>query len=181
MNEVLKSNGVKYGIILGGAGILMHLIIYLLGGITEENAITGGVIQFVFWLGYLGVRIFQCINTKKDFNNSITFKELFTTLTISITIGIFISQLFTYSLNNFIDAEYGAEMNEFMNKQQVIAMKAMKDFTEVSSQDIKEVAKTDNFSIIKTGQAFVMSILISSIMNLILAAIFKSKTNPLNE
>jgi uncharacterized membrane protein YraQ (UPF0718 family) len=102
-------------------------------------------------------------------------------LTISITIGIFISQLFTYSLNNFIDAEYGAEMNEFMNKQQVIAMKAMKDFTEVSSQDIKEVAKTDNFSIIKTGQAFVMSILISSIMNLILAAIFKSKTNPLNE
>jgi uncharacterized membrane protein YraQ (UPF0718 family) len=181
MNEVLKSNGVKYGIILGGVGILMHLIIYLLGGITEENAITGGVIQFVFWLSYLGVRIFQCINTKKDFNNSITFKELFTTLTISITIGIFISQLFTYSLNNFIDTDYGTEMNEFMNKQQVIAMKAMKNFTEVSNQDIKEVANTDNFSIIKTGQAFVMSILISSIMNLILAAIFKSKTNPLNE
>ena len=106
---------------------------------------------------------------------------MFTTLTISITIGIFISQLFTYSLNNFIDTDYGTEMNEFMNKQQVIAMKAMKNFTEVSSQDIKEVANTDNFSIIKTGQAFVMSILISSIMNLILAAIFKSKTNPLNE
>ena len=181
MNEILKSNGVKYGIILGGIGILMHLIIYLLGGLTTENAITGGIIQFIFWLGYLGVRIFQCINTKKELNNSITFKELFTTLTISITIGIFISQLFTYSLNNFIDTDYGTEMNEFMNKQQVIAMKAMKNFTEVSSQDIKEVANTDNFSIIKTGQAFVMSILISSIMNLILAAIFKSKTNPLNE
>ena len=181
MNEVLKSNGIKYGIILGGVGILMHLIIYLLGGLTTENAITGGIIQFIFWLGYLGVRIFQCINTKKELNNSITFKELFTTLTISITIGIFISQLFTYSLNNFIDTDYGTEMNEFMNKQQVIAMKAMKNFTEVSSQDIKEVANTDNFSIIKTGQAFVMSILISSIMNLILAAIFKSKTNPLNE
>jgi uncharacterized membrane protein YraQ (UPF0718 family) len=181
MNEILKSNGIKYGIILGGLGILMHLTIYLLGGITAENAIIGGVIQFVFWLGYLGVRIFQCISTKKEFNNSITFKELFTTLTIAITIGIFISQLFTYSLNNFIDAEYGSEMNEFMNKQQVIAMKAMKSFTEVSSQEIKEVANTDNFSIIKTGQAFVMSILISSIMNLILAAIFKSKTNPLNE
>ncbi len=181
MNEVLKSNGIKYGTILGIIGILMHLIIYLTGGLTEENAITGGVIQFVFWLGYLGVRIFQCIKTKKEFNNSVTFKELFTTLTITITIGIFISQLFTYSLNNFIDADYGATMNEFMNKQQVIAMKAMKSITEVSSQDIKEVANTDNFSIIKTGQAFVMSILISSIMNLILAAIFKSKTNPLNE
>ena len=125
MNEVLKSNGIKYGIILGGIGILMHLIIYLIGGLTAENAITGGVIQFVFWLGYLGVRIFQCINSKKELNNSITFKELFTTLTISITIGIFISQLFTYSLNNFIDTEYGTEMNDFMNKQQVIAMIAM--------------------------------------------------------
>ena len=60
MNELLKSNGIKYGIILGGIGILMHLIIYLIGGLTAENAITGGVIQFVFWLGYLGVRIFQC-------------------------------------------------------------------------------------------------------------------------
>ena len=49
------------------------------------------------------------------------------------------------------------------------------------NQDIKEVARTDNFSLVKTGQAFIMSILISSIMNLILAAIFKSKTNPLNE
>lgn len=181
MNEILKSNGVKYGIILGGIGILMHLTIYLLSGLTKENAITGSIIQLVFWLGYLGVRIFQCINTKKEFNNTITFKELFTTLTIAITIGIFISQLFTYSLNNFIDADYGATMNEFMNKQQIIAMKAAKDYVEVSNQDIKDMANTDNFSIIKTGQAFVMSILISSIMNLILAAIFKSKTNPLNE
>ena len=72
-------------------------------------------------------------------------------------------------------------MNEFMNKQQIIAMKAAKEYVEVSNQDIKDMANTDNFSIIKTGQAFVMSILISSIMNLILAAIFKSKTNPLNE
>ena len=181
MNEIIKKNGIKFGLILGGIGILSQLTVYLLGGITKENAITGSIIQIVFWLAYLITRIVQCSNTKKELNGFITFKELFTTLTITITIGILISQTFTFLLNNFIDAEYGKLMNEFINDQQVIAANATKSFTKVSSEDLKEIAKTDNFSIIKILQGSAMAFLISSIMNLILAAIFKSKTNTLNE
>mgnify|MGYP003396734417 FL=1 len=181
MNEIIKKNGIKFGLILGGIGILSQLTVYLLGGITKENAITGSVIQIVFWLAYLITRIVQCSNTKKELNGFITFKELFTTLTITITIGILISQTFTFLLNNFIDAEYGKLMNVFINDQQVIAANATKSFTKVTSEDLKEIAKTDNFSIIKILQGSAMAFLISSIMNLILAAIFKSKTNTLNE
>ena len=181
MNEIIKKNGIKFGLILGGIGILSQLTVYLLGGITKENAITGSVIQIVFWLAYLITRIVQCSNTKKELNGFITFKELFTTLTITITIGILISQIFTFLLNNYIDVEYGKLMNAFINEQQVVAANAMKSFSEVSTEDLKEMAKTDNFSIVKILQGSAMAFLISSIMNLILAAIFKSKTNTLNE
>ena len=181
MNEAIKKNGIKFGVILGVIGILSQLTVYLLGGITKENAITGSVIQFVFWLAYLITRIVQCIRTKKELNGVASFKELFTTLTITISIGILISQIFTFLLNNYIDVEYGKLMNAFINDQQVVAANAMKSFTEVSTEDLKELAKTDNFSIIKILQGTAMAFLISSIMNLILAAIFKSKTNILNE
>lgn len=181
MNETIKKNGIKFGIILGLIGILSQVTVYLLGGITKENAITGSVIQIVFWLAYLITRIVQSLNTKKELNGFISFKDLFTTLTITITIGILISQIFTFLLNNFIDAEYGKLMNAFINEQQVVAANAMKSFSEVSTEDLKEMAKTDNFSIVKILQGSAMAFLISSIMNLILSAIFKSKTNTLNE
>ena len=181
MNEAIKKNGIKFGIILGLIGILSQVTVYLLGGITKENAITGSVIQIVFWLAYLITRIVQSLNTKKELNGFISFKDLFTTLTITITIGILISQIFTFLLNNFIDAEYGKLMNAFINEQQVVAANAMKSFSEVSTEDLKEMAKTDNFSIVKILQGSAMAFLISSIMNLILSAIFKSKTNTLNE
>ena len=181
MNEIIKKNGINFGIILGIIGILSQLTVYILGGITKENAITGSIIQVVFWLAYLATRIIQSINTKKEMKGLITFKEVFTTLTITITIGILISQIFTFLLNNYVDVEYGKAMNDFMNEQQIVAQNAMKSFTKVSSEELKEIAKTNNFSLSKILQGTVMAFLISSLMNLILAAIFKSKTNIFNE
>lgn len=176
MNEIVKKNGINFGIILGIAGILSQIIVYVLGGITKENAILGSIIQFVFWITYLIIRIIQATKTKKELNGFATFKDIFTTLTITITIGILISQLFTYTLNNFIDVDYGSAMNEFMNEQQIIASKAMQSFTKVTDEELREISNTDNFSLIKILQGSVIAFLISSIMNLILAAIFKSKT-----
>lgn len=181
MNEIIKKNGIKFGIILGILGIFSQLIVYLVGGITKENAVLGSIIQLVFWLAYLVTRIIQCNTTKKELNGFASFKELFTTLTITIVIGILISQSFTFLLNNFIDAEYGKLMNEFINNQQVQAANAMKSFTDVSNEELKELAKADNFSIVKILQGTAGAFLVSSIMNLILAAIFKSKTNTINE
>ena len=173
MNEIIKKNGINFGIILGVIGIVSQMTVYALGGISKENAILNSVIQFVFWAAYLAVRIVQCNKTKKEFNGYISLKELFTTLTITILIGILISQLFTFVFNNFIDTEYGTAMNDFMNEQQIMAQNAMKSFTKVSSEDLKEIAITNNFSIVNILQGTLVAFLISSIMNLILAAIFK--------
>jgi uncharacterized PurR-regulated membrane protein YhhQ (DUF165 family) len=91
-------------------------------------------------------------------------------------IGILVSQTFTFVLHNYIDAEYGKMMNEFMNEKQIEAKIAMKSFTSFTQEDIEELKNTDNFSLKNVMQGSLAAFLISSIMNLILAAIFKSKT-----
>ena len=173
MNEIIKKNGINFGVILGVIGIVSQMTVYAIGGISKENAILNSVIQFVFWAAYLIVRIIQCNKTKKEFNGFISLKELFTTLTVTIIIGILISQSFTYLFNNFIDVEYGNTLNEFMNEQQIEAQNAMKNFTKVTSEDLKKIAETNNFSILNILQGTLIAFLLSSVMNLILAAIFK--------
>ena len=154
----------------------MNLTVYLLGGISKNDLLVSSLIQILFWLAYLITRIIQCYNTKKQMNGFVSFKELFTTLTITILIGILVSQLFTFVLNNYVDVEYGKMMNEFMNEKQIEAKMAMKSFTSVTNQDIEEIKKTDNFSLKNIIQGTLAAFLISSTMNLILAAIFKSKS-----
>jgi hypothetical protein len=173
MNEIIKKNGINFGVILGVIGIVSQMTVYASGGISKENAILNSVIQFVFWAAYLIVRIIQCNKIKKEFNGFISLKELFTTLTVTIIIGILISQSFTYLFNNFIDVEYGNTLNEFMNEQQIVAQNAMKSFTKVTSEDLKKIAETNNFSILNILQGTLIAFLLSSVMNLILAAIFK--------
>jgi hypothetical protein len=60
-----------------------------------------------------------------------------------------------------------------MNEQQIVAQNAMKNFTNVTSEDLKKVAETNNFSILNILQGTLIAFLLSSVMNLILAAIFK--------
>ncbi|TXI71857.1 MAG: DUF4199 domain-containing protein [Flavobacterium sp.] len=173
MNEIIKKNGINFGIILGVLGITSQMIVYAMGGVSKENAILNSILQFVFWLAFLAIRIVQCNKTKKEFNGFISLKELFTTLTVTVIIGILISQSFTFLFNNFIDVEYGNAMNEFMNEQQIVAQNAMKSFTKVTSEDLKKIAETNNFSILNILQGTLIAFLLSSVMNLILAAIFK--------
>ena len=64
-------------------------------------------------------------------------------------------------------------MNEFMNEKKKIDKNAMKSFTKVTSEDLKKIAETNNFSILKNIQGSLIAFLLSSVMNLILATIFK--------
>ncbi len=179
MNEVIKKNGIKFGILLGLAGILLELSIYLIGGLSEENKVLSIFIKISFWLSFLLIRIFQIISTKKQLNGIISFKEVFTTLFICILNGILISQIFTYLLMNHIDIEYGNLMNEFTIREQLELAK----MAGAKSDQLKEIASLKNYSISNILQGTAITILISSVMNLILAAIFKSKStnSPFNE
>ena len=167
MNEILKKNGITFGIIIGIIGIIKELLNYGLGSSFYKSPIAGIAFGLVFWL----VRIYQGYDTKKQMKDIISFKECFTTLLISTSLGIFISLSFNYVFYNFIVLDFRIVFNDFMNESMVELYKIMGKTT----SELKEVASNDNFSVLNLIKGGMFSIVVSSFFNLLVAAIFKSK------
>lgn len=169
MNEIIKKNGIYYGIIIGLVAVSFQVIIYATGNDLYKSTIAGLLVTLLYW----SIRIYQSVAIKKQLKNLITFKEAFTALLISTTIGILISVVFNFLFYNFIATELKPEINDFMNSSQLEIYKILGK----SSKQINDLMKNDNFSISNLFKGAIFSIVISSIFNLILAAIFKSKTS----
>lgn len=167
INEVIKKNGITYGIIIGVIACLSQTLTYVAGPAVYKSTVYGILIGIIFW----GIRIYQALITKKQLENKISLKDSFTTLLISTSIGIFISITFSLALYNFIAPEFKPEMNTFMNSKQLELFRVMGK----SSSELNELMTNDNFSINNLVQGGLISIVISSIFNLIVSAIIKSK------
>lgn len=167
INEVIKKNGITFGLIIGIVACLSQTFVYVGGSAVYKSSLFG----IIIWLLYWAIRIFQVITTKKQLGNIINFKDSFTTLLISTSIGILISITFNYVLYNFIAPEFKPELNNFMNSKQLELFKAMGK----SSSELNELLRNDNFSITNLIKGGLFSIVISSIFNLIISAIIKSK------
>lgn len=169
MNEIIKKNGIQFGIIIGIVAILFQIIIYVSGEALYKNVYLGFLFTTLYWV----IRIYQANKTKKDLHNTITLKEVFTTLLISTSIGILISVSFNYVFYNFIASDLKPEVNKFMNLKQLDIQKMFNK----GNLDENQILNFDNFSFGNLFKGAIFSILISSIFNLILAAIFKTKTS----
>ncbi|WP_417939818.1 DUF4199 domain-containing protein [Flavobacterium sp. RS13.1] len=167
INEIIKKNGITFGLIIGIIACLSQTFVYVGGSTVYKSSLFG----IIIWLSYWGIRIFQSIITKKQLGNIITLKDSFTTLLISTSIGIFISITFNYILYNHIAPEFKPEINNFMNSKQLELFKAMGK----TSSELNELLKNDNFSIGNLIKGGLFSIVVSSIFNLIVSAIIKSK------
>ncbi len=167
MNEILKKNGITFGIIIGIIGIIKELLNYGLGSSFYKSPIAGIAFGLIFWL----VRIYQGYDTKKQMKNFISFKECFTTLLISTSLGIFISLLFNFVFYNYIVLDFRVEFNDFMNESMLQLYKIMGK----PVSELKEIASNDNFSVLNLIKGGMFSIIVSSLFNLIISAIFKSK------
>ncbi len=172
MNEIIKKNGIKFGVIAGIISILSTATLYAIDISAFGNPLTGIVLILV----YIGLGIYAVSQAKKELNNTIVFKDAFTVYFIYSVIGIVIGNIFMYILFNFIDVEAKQQLLELtINK----AVELMKDFG-AKSEDIKkaviDMKENDNYSLVGIFKGSVMSILISSIVGLIVAAVMKSKT-----
>lgn len=171
MNEIIKKNGINYGIITGVISILITTIIY----VTNIELFTS------MWIGLASIAIYIIIGlvlltkTKKELNNIYPFKDAFTTYFISAVIGILISVAFNIVLFNFVDPGVKDTIKELSIKSAVSMMQKFGAPSSAINDAVKEMQNTDQFSISKLLQGSVFSILFSAIFGLILAAIFKSK------
>ena len=170
MNEIIKKNGITYGILSGIISILTTTLIYVID-----------IKLFVsWWLGLLGIAIsviLACVllsKTKKELNGNLNFKEAFTTYFIMALIGILMSTTFGIILFNVIDPSLKESIKELTLKSVSEMMLKFGSNNSDISKALKTIQETDQFSVLQQIKGIFTSIVVSSIFGLILAAFFKT-------
>ncbi|MBZ4037693.1 DUF4199 domain-containing protein [Flavobacterium sp. 17A] len=172
INEVIKKNGITYGVMIGIASALVTATIYA----VDLNLFTA------WWMGILGIAISLTISiillskTKKELNGVFTFKDAFTTYFIASVIGILISTTFNIVLFNVIDPGAKDTLNEIMIKYTVGMMQKFGTPASAINEAVAKMKESSPYSTFELLKGSVFAIVISAIFGLIFAAFFKSKS-----
>jgi hypothetical protein len=169
MNEIIKQNGIKYGVISGLLGVLFTLFIYVVDYKLFVN----------IWLGvgllvaFLVIGIMQLLELRKNLGGFMTFKEGFTGYFVGALIGILSSTAFSVVLFNFIDIETRDLIHEELVNFQINNLKNWNVPAAQIKETIEEMKKTPQFSTMGLIYGILKSLIGTIIFGLILAAIFK--------
>ena len=172
MNEIIKKNGITFGVISGIISVLITTLIYVI----DVNMFAS------WWVGLSGITISIVLaimlltKTKKELNGQMTFKESFTTYFIMAVISIIIAAVFNILLFNFIDPSLKETMKEIVLKATVEMMQKFGAQKQAMNEALKALKDSDNFSIGSQVKGLLTNIVVSSIFGLILAAFFKTPT-----
>lgn len=171
VNEIIKKNGVSFGILTGIISVLTTSLIYVI----DISLFTS------MWVGFSSIAIYLIIGivllskTKKDLNGLLSFKEAFTAYFISAIIGIMIAVIFNIILFNFIDPSIKDVLKDSTIKYMVSTMQKFNAPAASINEAIAKLKEIDQFSIVEQLKGTIYSVLFSALFGLILAAFFKSK------
>jgi hypothetical protein len=172
INEIVKRNGISFGVIIGIISALITATIYA----VNINLFISG------WLGasiigiYLIISIILLVKTKKELNGIFPYKEAFTTYFIAAVIGIAISTFFNIILFNFIDPSAKETLKELTAKYTLEMLQKFGTPASAINEAMEKINQNNPYSIIELLKGFVYSLVFNSIFGLILAAFFKSNT-----
>ena len=144
IHEIIKKNGITFGIITGLTSVLITTFIYAI----DLNLFTSPWIGFSNLAIYLVLAIILLIKTKKEFPGIFSFKDAFTTYFISALIGIAISVLFNIILFNLIDPAAKDTIKELTIKYMVSALEKFNAPAAAINKTIADLKENDQFSIV---------------------------------
>lgn len=171
MNEIIKKNGIKFGVIAGVIGVLITAGIYII----DLKLFTAWWLGIISILIYLVLGIVLMIQTKKALQNNFSFKDAFTTYFIYAIVGIAISVVFNIILFNVIDPGAKETVKELSIEAAVDMMKKFNTPTAAIKEAVEKMEEQDQFETFQQLKGSIFSIIFSAIFGVILAAIFKSK------
>lgn len=171
MNENIKKNGIKYGIISGVVSILYTLSLYLIDYKLFINVWLGFALLFVFII----IGCVQLIELRKELGGLMTLKEGFTGYFVAGLIALCISTLFSLLLFNVIDTDVRDLANEELITFQVKNLENYNVPTSKIKETVINMKETPQFSTNGILKSSIGSLIGSIIFGLILAAIFKRK------
>jgi len=172
MNEIIKKNGVTFGIILGLFSVLFTTAIY----VVDLKLFTS------WWIGLVSLAIsitigFVLVSKTKKQMGTMTFKEGFTVYFFAALIGSFISKIYEYILFNLIDPQAKETIKEITMKYTAEMMEKFGTPAAAINETMTKMAETDNYSLGNVLFGFAIVLVFQAIFGLILAAIFKSKSS----
>jgi hypothetical protein len=173
MNEIIKKNGVSFGIITGVVGALITALIYSI----DLKLFTAWWVTVLTFSFYIVIAIVLLSKTKKELLGVFPFKDAFTTYFISAVIGIMVSVVFNILLFNVIDPSAKESIKEISIKYAVEMMEKFNTPASTINEAIKKLQENDQFSIIELLKGSAFSIVFSALFGLLLALIFKSNTS----
>lgn len=171
MNEIIKKNGVTYGIITGVVSALLTTAIYSI----DLNLFVKWWLGIAMLIIYLTIGIVLLTKTKKELKGIFSFKEAFTTYFISAAIGVLISVCFNILLFNVIDPSVKDTLNEITIKYTVETMEKFGAPSSAVNEAVKKMQDNNPYSTLELIKGSAFSIAGSALFGLLLALIFKSK------
>ncbi|MFV8343087.1 DUF4199 domain-containing protein [Flavobacterium sp. XS2P39] len=171
VNEIIKRNGITFGVISGIISALVTTSIYAI----DLNLFTSWWVGVLILTIYLIIGIVLLSKTKKEVNGIFSFKDAFTTYFICAVVGILISTFFNIILFNVIDPAAKDTLRELTIKYTVSMMQKFGTPASAINEAIAKLKENDPYSVIELLKGSVFSIVFSSIFGLIMAAFFKSK------
>ena len=171
MNEIIKKNGISFGIITGVVSALITTAIYSI----DLNLFTKWWLGIIIFIIYITIGIILLSKTKKELKGIFTFKQAFTTYFISAVIGILISVGFNILLFNIIDPSVKDTLNDITIKYTAETMEKFGAPSSAISEAVKKMQESNPYSTIELLKGSAFSIAGSALFGLLLALIFKSK------
>ncbi|HWS60780.1 MAG TPA: DUF4199 domain-containing protein [Flavobacterium sp.] len=171
MNEIIKKNGISFGLITGVVSALLTTAIYSI----DLNLFIKWWLGILMLIIYLTIGIVLLTKTKKELKGIFSFKEAFTTYFISAVIGILISVCFNILLFNVIDPSVKDTLNEITIKYTVETMEKFGAPSSAVNEAVKKMQESNPYSTFELIKGSAFSIAGSALFGLLLALIFKSK------
>ena len=170
MNEIIKKNGILYGVITGILGALITTSIYVIN-LELFTSVWIGLSSIAL---YIIIGVLLLIQTKKELKGIFSFKDAFTTYFISALIGILISVVFNIILFNLIDPGVKETLNEITIKYMTETMHRFNSPQSAIDEAMKKLQENDPYSVIELIKGSIFKIAFSALFGLLLALIFKS-------
>jgi hypothetical protein len=171
--EVIKKNGIKFGLLLGIFSILATTLMYTIDLKLFVNIWIGLVLFFVS----LSIGIVSVAQSKKQIGGFITFKEAFTAFFITMAIGLALNILFSILLFNVIDPNAALTIRENIVEYTVnMLQKAGTPAAKIKEQ-IETMRSTNSYSIGNQIQSYFWFLLFYIIVGLLVAVALRNKTS----